>query len=308
LRKIQPPPSTRGEHPWLTAFQKELARQDLAAVTVRGYRTDVADFLRWYGSAALDRLTRVDLLHYRQHLTKDRNAKPATVNRKLEALRRFSRWAHSHGKLAEHVAAEVKLTRAVRGQCPKGLNAAEVQALLRAAGQSRHGLARRNYALTQILLQTGLRVSEVAGLQVGDLALHERSGEVRVHGKGAKERTVPLNTTARRAIQAYLDGRDPLSPRAPVFLSETGAAISVRSIQALVADLARRARITRLAVSAHSCRHTFALSFLTQHPGKLVELAALLGHDSVETTAIYTKPSAEEMAEDLERSPLNLER
>ena len=158
LREIQPPPAT-GEHPWLTDFQKELARQDLAAVTVRGYGTDVADFLRWYGSAALDRLTRVDLLHYRQHLTKDRNAKPATVNRKLEALRRFSRWAHSHGKLAEHVAAEVTLTRAVRGQCPKGLNAAEVQALLRAAGQSRHGLARRrNYALTQVLLQTGLQV------------------------------------------------------------------------------------------------------------------------------------------------------
>ena len=308
MRKIQPPPRQPAEHPWLAAFQKDLARQDLAALTVRGYGTDVADFLRWYGSTSLDRLSTVDIQHYRQHLTRDRAAKPATINRKLEALRRFTRWAHDRGKLSSHVGAEVKLTRAVRGQCPKGLRPAEVQALLRAAGQSRHGLARRNYALVQILLQTGRRVSEVAKLQIADLVLHERSGEVRVHGKGAKERTVPLNTSARRAVQAYLDARDALSPRAPVFLSETGAGISVRSIQAVVAELARRAKITRLAVSAHSCRHTFALSFLKQHPGKLVELAALLGHDSVETTAIYTKPTAEEMAEDLERSPLNLER
>jgi site-specific recombinase XerD len=246
-------------------------------------------------------------VHYRQHLTRERNAKPATVNRKLEALRRFTRWAHAHGKLAAPLAAEVKLNRAERGRRPKGLTAAEVQALLRVAGQSGRGLARRNYALAQVMLQAGLRVGEVAMLSIADLELHDRTGQVRIHGKGAKERVVPLNTTARRALQAYLNGREPLSVKTPVFVSESGAGLAVRSIQAVIATLARRARITH-AVSAHTCRHTFALNFLREHPGKLVELSVLLGHDSVETTAIYTQPSAEEMAEDLERSPLNVER
>jgi site-specific recombinase XerD len=176
-----------------------------------------------------------------------------------------------------------------------------VQTLLRAAGQSGRGLARRNYALIQVMLQAGLRVGEVATLTCADLELHDRSGQVRVHGKGAKERVVPLNTTARRALHAYFKDRAPLSGKTPVFLSESGAALSVRSMQALIANLARRAKIAH-AVSAHTCRHTFALNFLKQHPGELVELAVLLGHDSVETTAVYTQPSAEEMADDLERS------
>jgi Phage integrase family len=106
--------------------------------------------------------------------------------------------------------------------------------------------------------------------------------------------------TARRALHAYFKDRAPLSGKTPVFLSESGAGLSLRSMQALIANLARRANIAH-AVSAHTCRHTFALNFLKQHPGKLVELAVLLGHDSVETTAVYTQPSAEEMADDLER-------
>jgi site-specific recombinase XerC len=77
---------------------------------------------------------------------------PASVNRKLEALRRFCRWAHTTGKLRTNVAAELKLTRAPRGTQPKGLLASEIQVLLRAAGQSRRALARRNYAIVQLLL------------------------------------------------------------------------------------------------------------------------------------------------------------
>ena len=80
-----------------------------------------------------------------------------------------------------------------------------------------------------------------------------------------------------------------------------------RTIQAVMAHLARRARIDRVRVSAHTLRHTFALHYLRQSPGKLVELASLLGHESLDTTAIYTRPSTEELAQDLERSRLNVD-
>jgi len=310
LREIQQASGNLGEGlSWTEEFRRALAREDLALTTVRAYHGDLDAFLRWYAPNPVAALTVVDLISYRQHLSDERNLKPASVNRKLEALRRFCRWAHQKGKLGSNVAAEVKLARPVRGVRPAGLTDAEALGLLRAAGQSPHGLGKRNYALLQVMLQAGLRVGEVAALRISDVQLRERTGTVRVrHGKGWKEREVPLNASARRGVSAYLKSRKAHRAHDPLFCSETGAAISVRSIQAMVSNLARRAKITRIPVSAHTTRHTFALGFLKQNPGKLVELAALLGHESLDTTAIYTQPSVEEMAEDMERSRLNVDR
>jgi integrase/recombinase XerC len=310
LREIHRSADNPGEGPcWTEEFHRALAGEDLALTTVRAYRSDLTAFFRWYAPHRVETLTSLDLIGYRQYLSEERRLKPASINRKLEALRRFCRWAHQHGKLPSNVAAEVKLTRPVRGVRPAGLAAAEAHGLLRAAGQSPHGLGKRNYALLQVMLQAGLRVGEMAGLRVSDVLLRERAGTVRVrHGKGRKEREVPLNASTRRGLSAYLKSREGYRPHDPLFCSETGAALSVRSIQAMVSNLARRAKITRIPVSAHTLRHTFALAFLQQNPGKLVELAALLGHESLDTTAIYTQPSAEEMAEDPERSRLNVDR
>jgi site-specific recombinase XerD len=281
--------------------------RDVASVTVRGYHSDLGQFAVWYDGHPIENLTASDLAHFRQYLSRDRSMKPASVNRKLEALRRFCRWAHTTGKLRTNVAAELKLARAPRGMRPKGLLPAQVQGLLRAAGQSRRTLARRNYAVVQLLLQAGLRVSEAAALRIEDLEIRERQGKVRICGKGNKERYVPLNTTARRALQTYLDEREETGTQDPVFLSDTGAPLSVRSIQSLISELARRARITRIAVSAHTLRHTFALGYLKQNPGKLIELATLLGHESLDTTAIYALPSEEDLAADVERSSYNVD-
>jgi site-specific recombinase XerD len=307
LREIQPPRSKSGDPVWIASFLKALAREDVAPVTVRGYRSDLGVFAAWYDGHPIEKLTASDLAHFRQYLIRDRAMKPATVNRKLEALRRFCRWAHTAGKLRTNVAAELKLARTARGTRPKGLLPAEVQGLLRAAGQSRRALARRNYAVVQLLLQAGLRVSEAADLRIEDLEIRARQGHARIRGKGNKERCVPLNATARRALQTYLDEREETGTQDPVFLSDTGAALSVRSIQSLISELARRARITRIAVSAHTLRHTFALGYIKQNPGKLVELATLLGHESLDTTAIYTLPAEEDLAADVERSSYNVD-
>jgi site-specific recombinase XerD len=163
--------------------------------------------------------------------------------------------------------------------------------------------------LVQLMLQAGLRVREAANLRMAELTVRERGGSIRIRqGKGRKEREIPLNSSARRGLRAYLATRGPLEPSDPVFISESGAPLSVRSIQRVLSELARQAKITRLPVSPHRTRHTFALAFLKRHPGKLVELAALLGHESLDTTAIYCAPSQEEMADDLETSGLNVDR
>jgi len=309
LRTIQPRLPKSGDHPWLAAYRKALGREDLAPVTLRGYHSDLGAFLHWYAPQPLERLAALDLAHFRQHLSRDRHLQPSSINRKLEAVRRFCRWAHASGKLASNIAADVKLLRVARGHQPKGLTSPEVLAILRTAGQSHHGLARRNYALVQIMLQAGLRVSEVARLSIRDLEIRDRVGRVKIQGKGAKERIVPLNTTARRALNVYLQTRSEIHEQQhAVFLSETGTPLSVRSIQTVIANLARRARLKRIPVSAHTLRHTFALNFLQQNPGKLIELATLLGHESLDTTAVYTQPSEEELAEQVEKSLLNVDR
>jgi site-specific recombinase XerD len=138
------------------------------------------------------------------------------------------------------------------GHTSQSIVAREVQALLRAAGQCRRALARRNYAVVQLLLQAGLRVSEAAALRLEDLEIHERQGRVHIRGKGNKERYVPLNATARRALHAYLDAREATGTQDPVFLSETGTALSVRSIQSLITELARRASQSNSGFGPHA--------------------------------------------------------
>ena len=203
-----------------------------------------------------------------------------------------------------NVASDLQFVRVEKRLRPRSLTEAEIQALLRAAGQTGHGLAKRNYALLELLLETGLRVGEAAALRIGDLTMHARSGVVFIRdGKGRKQREVPLNSHARRALTLYLKGREPRHDDEDyVFLSERGGKrLSLRTMQATVSELARRAKITRIPVSPHTMRHCFALRYLKHNPGKLVELATLLGHESLDTTAVYTRPSAEELAADLEK-------
>jgi len=241
------------------------------------------------------------------HLIAVKGLKPATVNRRLEALRRFCKWACNQKLIKRDIALELKAVRTVRSQRPIGLAEPEVHMLLRAAGQSRRGLAKRNYALTQLMLQAGLRVGEVAALSAADVRIRERSGIVRIRqGKGGKEREVPLNATARRALSIYQESRQKTGAGDFLFTNARGNRLPTRTIQAVITGLARRAKISRVKVSAHTLRHTFALNYLRQNPGKLVDLATLLGHESLDTTAIYTRPSGEELAADLERSRYNV--
>ena len=160
-----------------------------------------------------------------------------------------SAWVNRAPAPARHFDSGRPPDRLPAGLAPQRLLPAEVQGLLRAAGQSVWRLARRNYAVVQLLLQAGLRVSEAAALRIEDLEIRERQGKVRIRGKGNKERYVPLNATARRALQTYLDEREETGTQDPVFLSDTGALLSVRSIQSLISG-------TGPAVSAHTLKHT----------------------------------------------------
>jgi site-specific recombinase XerD len=142
------------EPDWMATFLASLARDDLSPATLRGYRYDLRHFLAWHRKVqdagfAIGDLADFELIAYRQHMVAA-GRRPATVNRRLDALRRLCRWARGTGALAADVARDVRPMRTARGHQPVALTDVEVHAVLRAAGASSHGLAARNYALVQL--------------------------------------------------------------------------------------------------------------------------------------------------------------
>jgi|SaaInlV_200m_DNA_3_1039701.scaffolds.fasta_scaffold12744_2 site-specific recombinase XerD len=296
----------------LKKFQFYLDRQDLSERTIRGYLDDLHYFQEWTTSiydqpSSLSQSTFSDLSAFRQSLLTTKRQKPAAINRRIQALKRFFNWAHDKNTIDENPAAKLRFIRRQAPKKPNSLTKTEVHQLLRVAGQSRKNLAKRNYALLQLILQAGLRIGEVEKLQVQDVQISSRSGVIRiVDGKGHKSREVPLNATARRALNTYFKQRKNIFPKQPVFLTQQSTAMSLRSLQAVISEIAKRTKITRLFISAHTLRHTFATNYLKANPGQLVELAALLGHESLNTTAIYTKASITQLAQAVEKSEINI--
>jgi integrase/recombinase XerD len=216
--------------------------------------------------------------------------KPATVNRKLAALSALYRWAGEPGQ------SERDPTRYVNGikqqpVAPKAMSKQDLTRILWAARQDN----KRDAALLEFLAATGLRVSEVASLIVGDVALNERSGWVTVRGKGRKQRRVPIHVRARRALSEYLEERDDPAGDEPLFLSQKGGAITPYAVWYTVKKYAALAEVE--GVTPHTFRHTVATQLVRDPEVDLVTAATFLGHSRLDTTARYSQPSAEDLEE-----------
>ena len=156
-----------------------------------------------------------------------------------------------------------------------------------------HGIDRktnvglRNYAMILLLLDTGIRVSELVGLEMQDLHIHE--GFFKVWGKGGKERIVPLGLTTQKVVWKYIRKHRP-EPQLPtldkVFLSRSGLPISTQWVYKIMARASRKAGIRGVRAGPHTCRHTFARNFLA-NGGGLLTLQGILGHSSLEVVKLY---------------------
>ena len=172
---------------------------------------------------------------------------------------------------------------------PKALSKREVDRLLREA--ERHG-NKRNLAIVQLLRHTGLRVSGLCILRLGDVTLSARKGEVLVRGgKGNKDRTIPLNSDARRALDAYQAVR-PRGTGDHLFVGQRGQPLQPQGVQIVVQKYSHRAGLPE--GTPHVLRHTFAKHVLDAGED-LATVQRLLGHERLETTAIYTQPTARDL-------------
>ena len=300
-----------------SAFERHLQDKDVSILTLRGYLLDVQQFARWFEQSNsetfnLPAITPTDIREYRQYLQSTEKRKASTVNRKLAALSALMRWGIQSGQITTDPTINVKTVQQ-SAAAPRWLDKHEQFALQRAIEKDlqlaqlryprRWVTRRRDASLILFLLHTGLRLIEVVSLELSDVQVSDRKGITLVRrGKGNKERCVPLNAEARKALQEWLAVRPQVSDAFIWIAVESTAddGISGRAVQRILCRYAQDAGLQEL--TPHILRHTFAKNLANKGVG-LEKIAALLGHASLNTTRIYITPDAR----DLERAVEQLE-
>jgi integrase/recombinase XerC len=270
-----------------------LRARALSAATERSYRTAVERLIAWYDDQGIDWHTpsRADLRRYIALLSED--GERSTVQQRLAALGTFYRFWVRQGSVAKdplHALARPKREK----RLPDVLSQAQVEQLIaQAAIGTSAPLALRDTALIELLYGAGLRIAEVVAINLADLQLGR--GEVKVTGKGDKQRVALFGAPCRRALESYLsDGRPALAalaatPGTALFLNRSGGSLGERGARARLDDIARAAGLPE-AFHPHTLRHSFA-THLLDGGADLRVVQELLGHESLGTTQVYTHVS-----------------
>jgi integrase/recombinase XerC len=292
----------------LSSYERHLRGQrNLAEHTVRAYRTDLTNLFTHLGRLGIDSLDAVDLRALRSWLAKQHTLGQArsTLQRRAAAARVFFTWAQETGHITTDPAANLRSPK-IRRRLPPTLEAATAARMLdeRVAATEDSGgpVTLRDSALLEVLYATGIRVSELCGLDLTDL---DRGRQViRVFGKGSKERTVPLGAPALHAVDTWLEKARPQlatgeSGRA-MFLGERGKRIDPRVVRRVVH---RSLQMTQGApdLGPHGLRHAMA-THLLEGGADLRSVQEMLGHASLATTQIYTHVTNERLRSAFEQA------
>ena len=277
--------------------------RNASAHTVAAYDSDLSQFLAFVGQETGKRRNlapgdlNLDLIRgFLGELHRQGQAR-ASVARKVSALRSFARYLRREGWIdSDPTALAVSPKR--EQKIPAHLSVDEMSRLLDMPDVSTP-LGRRDRAILELFYASGIRLSELVGLDVEDVDLSARARVARVMGKGGKERIVPFNTTTEKAIRAWLADRlalrstnlktqspKPKSQGDPLFVNFRGARLTGRSVQRLVSHYVKGCS-TRFGISPHALRHSFA-THLLQNGADLRAIQELLGHVRLSTTQRYT--------------------
>ncbi len=258
-----------------------------AASTRRAYVSDLRAFAGWAARGGVDGPERVDRMLLRRYLASlsTRRLARATVARRAAALRCYFSWLLRQGRLGSDPARSLRAPSG-GGRLPRVLSGAEVADLLDVGATT--AVDRRDVAVLELLYAAGLRVSELCGLDRGDVDLRGRT--VTVLGKGAKQRRVPVHDTAVAALRTWLEGgrEEMAGPPEAVFVNRRGSRLGPRDVRRI---LDRRAAAP---THPHALRHTYA-THLLDGGADLRVVQELLGHASLATTQVYTHVSKERL-------------
>ncbi len=268
--------------------------------TLAAYRTDLLRFAAYLGagepSTAWDKVDRRTLRGYLGSLV-EKGYSSSSIGRNLAALRSFFRFECRQGRIKNNPAEGVVTPRREK-KLPKFLTIEEMEEVLeRPHKKDIPGL--RNHAIVELFYSTGIRLSELVGLRIGAVDLLGEN--IRVLGKGKKERIIPVGCKAVLSLQAYLKARSGRSDSsAPLFTTSRGRCISARQVQRIVRKVLTSVAL-RKGLSPHSIRHSFA-THLLEKGADILSVKELLGHSSLSSTQIYTHLTVERLKEIYEKA------
>jgi integrase/recombinase XerC len=286
----------------LAEFLAYLRHERNASVhTIAGYERDLRELMAYFRETGV-RWNKAGNVALRGFLATlhEKKRKKSTIGRKLAAIRSFYEFCLRRKWIAENPA-KVLATPKQEKRVPSFLSEEETASLLNLAATG-GPLDLRDRAILELFYATGARVSELVGIELGDVHFDERL--VRIRGKGKKERLVPFGRKAAETLRAYLGARplllkDRMEEQA-IFLNYRGGRLTTRSVQRMVRSRIRRAAVSRR-ISPHSLRHSFA-SHLLGRGADLRVIQELLGHSSLATTQKYTHVDLRQLLEVYKKS------
>jgi integrase/recombinase XerD len=284
---------------FLTSLEVEKGYSENTRVA---YKNDLGQFLEFLKGQAAPRVdgwseVRKDhLLAYILHLKTVREYASTTVARKVAAIKSFFHFLVAEGFITDDPTATLDSPR-VRKYLPRAIAQEDVEKLLEAASKKDTPRGLRDRAILELLYATGMRVSELVAMNVGDVDL--ASASVRCFGKGGKERVIPVYERAVEAVEAYLSkGRVHLlrnSEEKALFLNQRGQRLTRQGLWLIVKGYVKEAGLT-VQVTPHTLRHSFATHML-RGGADLRNVQELLGHANIATTQVYTQVSNERLRE-----------
>ena len=268
--------------------------------TIKAYKSDIISFLIWIDSNCLT--TDLNKLREYMHFIQRFEYKKTTILRKIASLRGFYKYLYRE-RIIDNNPANSLIAPKKNKSLPKFLTDDEMERILDNV-QITTPAGFRNRAILELLWATGMRVSELNGLNFGDLELE--NDEIKVFGKGAKERIVLISKRAKKFLQQYINTARPLIPgcngikisndeSSPVFINNTGYRLQTRTIRNVINEIVERIQLPKH-VTPHMFRHSFATR-LIEHGADLRVVQELLGHASISNTQIYTHISTQHLKE-----------
>ena len=300
--------------------------QNKSPNTIKEYKYDLATFLRFlkihfnltsetelknirFNDVSIEILKQVtleDLHSFLGYLTKNFNSKATTRSRKVSSLRIFFNYLCQQKGLLQINPTQNLETPKIGKRLPKYLSLDDSKKLLSVAANEDNRNSERNYAITTLFLNCGMRLSELVGININDIRFED--WQMTVIGKGNKERTIYLNKACIHSIQNYLNVRPKKGLSSDgekaLFLSERKQRISKRAVQQIIYSELRQAGLDTTKYSVHKLRHTAATLMYQYGNVDIRALQELLGHESISTTEIYTHVSNQQVRNAVESNPL----
>ena len=271
------------------------SEKNASSHTLKNYAIDLREFTKAVGDKPIADVTYLDIRTFLA-LLKNRNYSKSSIARKLACLRSFFKCLVRENVLKSNPALEISTPKREK-RLPKFLDPTEVTSLLEAPPKNTWE-GKRDRAILETLYSSGLRVSELVGLNYDDVDFF--SGLLRVRGKGKKERIVPIGEIAARAIQDYLAHKpartgESTASKKPLYLNRSGGRLTDRSVRRMMIKYARHIALKK-EISPHTLRHSFATHMLDRG-ADLRSVQELLGHENLSTTQIYTHVTTKRLKE-----------